>query len=82
MPCPAAELRQCESVRYQRLQAMIRKQRGMDNLERAMQWVSQQKQEGAFKGEVAGPLGLDMKVKIAQCATYLEQVKARNVLRR
>jgi hypothetical protein len=45
----------------------------------AYRWVQQQKAAGAFRGEVIGPLGLEMKVKrgphAERLAQNLEQVQ-------
>lgn len=72
----AALLRECDSARYQRLQSLIRASNGrMVGLDAAMHWVNQQRQQGAFKGEVAGPLGLEIKVKMGKYAPFLEQVR-------
>eukprot|EP00878_Enallax_costatus_P017303 GHUV01018171.1.p1 GENE.GHUV01018171.1~~GHUV01018171.1.p1 ORF type:complete len:959 (+),score=392.27 GHUV01018171.1:54-2930(+) len=68
-----AQLRECDSAKYQRLQSLRHKQKGMLSLEDALNWVNQMKQQGRFRGPVAGPLGLDMKVKMPSCAKYLEQ---------
>jgi hypothetical protein len=42
-------------------------------LDSAWRWVQQQKAAGAFRGEVIGPLGLEMKVKRGPHAERLAQ---------
>lgn len=70
----AAELRQCDSAKYLRLQA-LRNRHGYHTLDNAAQWVEQQKAAGRFKGDVVGPLGLEMQIKLTRYAHYLEQVR-------
>eukprot|EP00879_Flechtneria_rotunda_P030740 GHRR01033413.1.p1 GENE.GHRR01033413.1~~GHRR01033413.1.p1 ORF type:complete len:1070 (+),score=417.49 GHRR01033413.1:424-3210(+) len=68
----AGELRQCDSLKYQRMQALVQAQRA-HGLDSATDWVNRQRAADAFKGEVVGPIGLEIKVKVPDCAPYLEQ---------
>ena len=74
----AGALRQCGNARYQRLQA-LRSRPGMDQLEAATRWVEAAAAGGRFRGPVAGPLGLDMRLRDPGCAKYLEQVSRQQV---
>lgn len=56
------------------MQALTYKKRGMEAMDTAIKWIKQQKQRGAFRGEVMGPLGLEMRVRLLEYAHLLEQV--------
>jgi hypothetical protein len=65
-------------VAGQRLNALMSSRRNTQGLNEAWRWVQQQKAAGAFRGEVIGPLGLEIKVKrgphAERLAQHLEQV--------
>eukprot|EP00775_Hariotina_reticulata_P010125 gene10125-10283_t len=69
----AAQLRQCDDARYQRLRALMSSRKGMQGLADAARWVDQQRQAGVFQGPVLGPLGADIRMLDNSCANYLEQ---------
>ncbi|WIA11591.1 hypothetical protein OEZ85_011696 [Tetradesmus obliquus] len=68
-----AQLRDVDSASGQRMAALMATHRGMQGLGGAWRWVQQQHAAGAFKGEVIGPLGLEIKVKRGRHAERLAQ---------
>jgi hypothetical protein len=70
---PAEQLRECDSVAGQRLNALMSTRNNTQGLNAAWRWVQQQKAAGAFRGEVIGPLGLEVKVKRGPHAERLAQ---------
>eukprot|EP00877_Chromochloris_zofingiensis_P013025 jgi/Chrzof1/7977/UNPLg00901.t1 len=59
-------IHQFDNLKYQRLNALSGGARS------AWEWVEQQKKEGAFKGEVYGPIALEINMKSPQYAVFVE----------
>lgn len=61
------------------MKALVDLPRNTQGLVDAWRWVQQQRAAGAFKGEVIGPLGLEVKVRrgphAERLAQNLEQVR-------
>ncbi|WIA31719.1 hypothetical protein OEZ86_002595 [Tetradesmus obliquus] len=67
------QLREVDSVSGQRMKALVDLPRNTQGLVDAWRWVQQQRAAGAFKGEVIGPLGLEVKVRRGPHAERLAQ---------
>eukprot|EP00877_Chromochloris_zofingiensis_P011380 jgi/Chrzof1/6496/Cz18g13140.t1 len=60
------DIHQCDNLKFQRLKALSGGARS------AWEWVESQKRAGAFKGEVYGPIALDINMKLPQYAVFVE----------
>ncbi|KAF6257582.1 hypothetical protein COO60DRAFT_1219288 [Scenedesmus sp. NREL 46B-D3] len=69
----AEQLRECDSVAGQRLNALMGSRPNTHGLNSAWRWVQAQKAAGVFRGEVIGPLGLEIKVRRGLHAERLAQ---------
>ena len=65
-------MNQLQNERYKRLQNIENNCRGAQAMHEA---VENMKRQGLFRGEVYGPLGVEMNLKDSKWARFLEQVR-------
>ncbi len=70
--CPAGCQSQLENVRLQRLNA-LNAMRSLSGIKYAADWIEQEAAKGRFRGQVFGPIAVEVECRDAEHVKYLDQ---------
>ena len=70
--CPAGRQSQLENVRLQRLNA-LNAMRSLAGIKHAADWIEQEAHKGRFRGQVFGPIAVEVECRDREHVKYLDQ---------